>query len=74
VRGASELIREPVGTPQAGAHRGFYRPHGGFPAWQPSDEPQEVLAEALVWAAKSDRVEAIRSTSTIQGVPSSGRH
>ena len=25
---------------QAGAHRGFYRPHGGFPAWQPSDDPR----------------------------------
>ena len=58
--GDLELIRELVGTPEAGAHRGFYRPHGGFPAWQPSDDPQEVLDEALVWAAKSDRVEAIR--------------
>ena len=42
-----------------GARRGFYRPHGGFPAWQPSDDPQEVLDEALVWAAKSGRVEAL---------------
>jgi len=58
--GDLELIRELAGTPLAGAHRGFYRPHGGFPAWQPSDDPQEVLDEALVWAAKSDRVEAIR--------------
>lgn len=49
-----------AGTAQAGAHRGFYRPHGGFPAWDPSDDPQEVLDEALVWAAKSDRVDAIR--------------
>lgn len=57
--GLLELIRELAGTPQAGAHRSFYRPHGGFPAWQPSDDPQEVLDEALVWAAKSDRVEAI---------------
>jgi ankyrin repeat protein len=54
------LIRDLAGTPQAGAHRGFYRPHGGFPAWQPSNDPQEVLDEALVWAAKSDRVDAIR--------------
>ena len=46
-------------TPDAGASRGFYRPHSGFPAWQPSDDPQEVLGEALVWAAKSDRVEAM---------------
>ena len=58
--GDLELIRAVVGTPQAGAHRGFYRPHGGFPAWQPSDEPQEVLDEALVWAAKSDRAQALR--------------
>jgi ankyrin repeat protein len=58
--GDVEWIRGLVGTSAAGAHRGFYRPHGGFPAWQPSDDPQEVLDEALVWAAKSDRVEAIR--------------
>jgi ankyrin repeat protein len=41
----------------AGAARGFYRPHTGFPIWQPSDDPQEILDEALVWAAKSDRVD-----------------
>src|SRR5204862_6341648 len=57
--GLVDLIDELAGTPAAGAHRGFYRPHGGFPAWQPADDPQEVLDEALVWAAKSDRVEAI---------------
>ena len=43
----------------AGAARGFYRPHSGFPIWQPSDDPQEILDEALVWAAKSDRVEVL---------------
>ncbi len=58
--GDLDLIRQLVGTPRAGAHRGFYRPHGGFPAWHPSGDPQEVLDEALVWAAKSDRVDAIR--------------
>jgi ankyrin repeat protein len=58
--GDLDMIRELHGTPRAGGHRGFYRPHGGFPAWQPSDEPQEILDEALVWAAKSGRVEAIR--------------
>jgi ankyrin repeat protein len=57
--GDRDWIRELVGTPQAGAHREFYRPHGGFPSWQPSDDPQEVLDEALVWAAKSGRVEAL---------------
>jgi ankyrin repeat protein len=58
--GDLDLIRELAGTPAAGAHRAFYRPHGGFPAWQPSDDPQEVLDEALAWAAKADRVDAIR--------------
>jgi ankyrin repeat protein len=57
--GRLDMIDELVGTPAAGAHRGFYRPHGGFPAWQPSDDPQEVLDEALVWAAKSGRTAAI---------------
>jgi len=57
--GDLELIRELAGTPQAGAHRGFYRPHGGFPLWHPGDDPQEVLDEALAWAARSDRVDAL---------------
>lgn len=57
--GRVDLIEELAGTPAAGAHRGFYRPHGGFPPWRPSDDPQEILDEALVWAAKADRVEAI---------------
>ncbi len=37
-------------TTDAGAARGFYRPHSGFPDWQPSADPQEVLDEALAWA------------------------
>jgi ankyrin repeat protein len=57
--GRVDLIDELAGTPAAGAHREFYRPHGGFPEWQPSDDSQEILDEALVWAAKADRVEAI---------------
>jgi len=57
--GDRDLIRRLAGTPEAAAHRGFYRPHGGFPAWEPSDDPQEVLDEALVWAAKADRVDAL---------------
>jgi ankyrin repeat protein len=46
-------------TPEAGAARGFYRPHSGFPDWEPSPDPQEVLDEALVWACKSNRVEVL---------------
>jgi ankyrin repeat protein len=57
--GLPEMIRELHGTPLAGAHRDFYRPHGGFPAWQPSNDPQEILDEALVWAAKSDRADVL---------------
>jgi len=57
--GLADEIRALAGTPEAGAHRGFYRPHGGFPAWEPSDDPREILDEGLVWAAKSDRVEAL---------------
>jgi ankyrin repeat protein len=51
--GRLELADEP------GAHRGFYRPHGGFPAWRPSDDPQEALDEALAWAARSDRADTL---------------
>jgi ankyrin repeat protein len=43
-------------TPEASAARGFYRPHSGFPDWQPSADPQEILDEALVWACKSNRL------------------
>jgi ankyrin repeat protein len=57
--GRLDLVDEIAGMAAAGAHRGFYRPHGGFPAWQPSDDPQEVLDEALVWAAKSGRTAAV---------------
>jgi ankyrin repeat protein len=57
--GLPDMIDELAGTPRAGAHRAFYRPHGGFPAWEPSGDPQEVLDEALVWAAKADRLEVL---------------
>ena len=59
------LIDELVGpggpSPAAGAHRGFYRPHSGFPTWRPSDDPQEVLDESLAWAARSDRADAVEA-------------
>jgi ankyrin repeat protein len=64
--GLVDLIAELVGsdgrpTPEAGAGRGFYRPHGGFPAWRPSDDPREVLDEAVAWAARADRAEAVEA-------------
>jgi ankyrin repeat protein len=46
-------------TADAGAARGFFRPHSGFPDWQPSTDSQEVLDEALVWACKSGRLEVL---------------
>jgi ankyrin repeat protein len=46
-------------APEAGAHRGFYRPHSGFPHWEPRDDPQEVVDEALAWAARNDAVEVL---------------
>lgn len=44
--------------PEAGRARGFYRVHTGFPEWAPSDEPQEILDEALAYACRSARLEA----------------
>jgi ankyrin repeat protein len=56
----AELVPSPgEPTDAAGALRGFYRPHGGFPAWTPSDDPQEILDEALTWAARADRADAV---------------
>lgn len=46
-------------TPEAGLHRAFHRPHSGFPAWTPSDDPTETLNEALAWAARNDRVNSL---------------
>jgi len=45
--------------PQAGGRREFHRPHSGFPAWVPRDEPQEILDEALGWAARNGRISAM---------------
>jgi ankyrin repeat protein len=57
-----ELLK-PDGTlsPAAGRHRGFYRPHSGFPAWHPQDDPAEVKNEALAWAARNDRADVLRT-------------
>ena len=62
--GRLDLVEELVApdgrlAPEAGAHRAYYRPHSGFPDWRPADDPQEVLDEALAWAARSDRVDVL---------------
>lgn len=46
-------------TSAARAARAFYRPHSGFPAWTPSDDQQEIIDEAFVWAARNGRSEAM---------------
>lgn len=72
--GDLDRIRDLVPTPgaptdAAGALRGFYRPHGGFPSWTPSDDPQEILDEALTWAARSDRADAIELLISLGASP-----
>lgn len=56
--GLIEQLASPDGGLAAGAGLGrtFYRPHGGFPAWRQSDEPQEILDEAMSWAALNGRL------------------
>ena len=57
--GRLDLIEAVLANGTAGDRRSFYRPHGGFPAWQPSDDPREVLDEGLAWAARNDRADAL---------------
>ena len=79
--GRLDLLREcfsPAGDlkPEAGQHREFYRPHGGFLQSDLKDEPQEILDEALVYAAKSGRIEAmdflVRDGADVNGEPYNG--
>lgn len=46
-------------TESAGQHRAFYRPHSGFPEWRPSNDPAEVINEALSWASRNGSLRAI---------------
>lgn len=45
--------------PEAGWHREFHRPHSGFPPWRPREDAGEILAEALTYAARSGRIDAM---------------
>ncbi|RZQ64538.1 ankyrin repeat domain-containing protein [Amycolatopsis suaedae] len=60
--GRLDLIEHLLSRPAvAGAHREFYRPHSGFPFWRPdSADVAEVRDEALSWAARNDRADAVR--------------
>jgi ankyrin repeat protein len=63
-------------TPEAGKHRGFYRPHGGFPVWKRSNKPKEILDEAFTYACRSGRIEVlgylIKMGADIDGDPYRG--
>ncbi|MEV5715944.1 ankyrin repeat domain-containing protein [Amycolatopsis mediterranei] len=59
--GDLDALDELLASGRGGAHRGFYRPHSGFPRWQPTDDPAEVRNEALAWAARNNRVDALRT-------------
>lgn len=54
-----ELLPGGRPTAEAGAHRAFYRPHSGFPAWRPTDDPAEIVNEALSWASRNGSVRAV---------------
>lgn len=61
--GRTDLLRELFDAggglrAEARTGRGFYRVHEGFPDWTPSDDPQEILDEALSYACRSARLEA----------------
>jgi len=61
--GRPDLLREmwlEDGTlaPQARTGRAYYRPNYGWFAWEPGDSDQEVLDEALVYAATNGRLGA----------------
>jgi ankyrin repeat protein len=64
LRAAAGLGRIDLIPTAEGEPRGFYRPHSGFPAWQPADDLQEALDEAVAWAARNDRLEAIDALAT----------
>ena len=63
-------------APDAGSHRAFYRPHSGFPIWQPSGNRQKILDEAFVYASRNGRVDALefllRHGANIDGDPYRG--
>lgn len=59
LRVAAGVDRPDLVASATGAHRGFYRPHSGFPRWRPSNDPAEALDEAMAWAARNGAVQAM---------------
>ncbi|MEM6794436.1 MAG: ankyrin repeat domain-containing protein [Acidobacteriota bacterium] len=58
--------------PGAGEARGWYRPHDEFPARPTTDNPDEVLTEALCYACANDRPEAVLAL-LVRGADPSGK-
>ena len=58
--------------PEAGTERVFYRPHDEFLEWGTSDDPQEILDEALVYAAMHDREDEIFEELLARGADING--
>lgn len=60
----------------AGSARAFYRPHDGFPAWEPGDETQEILDEAFIYAVQNGRLAAaemlLARGAHVDGAPYTG--
>lgn len=48
-------------VPQASDGTDFYRPSLGFPVWERTNARQELLDEALSWAARNDAREAMEA-------------
>ena len=46
-------------TPQAAEGVDFYRPYNIFPEWNRGNSRQELLDEALSWAARNDQLESM---------------
>jgi ankyrin repeat protein len=46
-------------TAQASEGTDFYRPLPGFPPWERTNQRQELLDEALSWAARNDQCESM---------------
>lgn len=45
--------------PGAGDHRQFYRCHDGLPGWTITDDPVQILGEALLYASQNGRRDAV---------------
>lgn len=59
-RDLERFLDEDALTPQAAEGLDFYRPLRVFPVWERTLSRQEILDEALCWAARHDRCNSMR--------------